>query len=216
MSSKTTKNITSWSTLPINKFHKLYQLNKQEATDERPFEIVGILNDMTLEQVYDMKLDEVHELMNNTIFLDTKPKIKKPQKQYIINGRKYDVFLNEKDITVSQYMDFQHLANNVEEHLAQFLSIFFIPEGKTYNNGYNIEYVQNELANHLDVETALSLTRFFFRKFKKSIMHMRIFSQALITVLKRKTDSTETKEQLMKLEKLMKEMPQIPILDIYG
>lgn len=213
MGSSSTRTINSWETLPIGIFQKLSQLNKTEAGDDRPYEIIAILNNLTLEQVYDMKLEDVHQLMNNTSFLYNKPKVRMPKKQYTINNKVYNVFLNEKDITVSQYLDFQQLAANVDEHLAQFLSIFFIPEGKTYNNGYNIEFVQNELSNYLDVETALSLTRFFFHKLRKSMRHTLLYSQALITMAKMKAPTKELKEQMKIVEKVVTEMPT---LDTYG
>lgn len=79
--------INSWKTLPIGKFQKLNELNKEEKNEEFPYKIVGIINGLTLEQVYDMKLDEVHQLIEDTAFLQQAPKVSMPKKSYEIMVR---------------------------------------------------------------------------------------------------------------------------------
>lgn len=201
------KMINSWDTLPIGVFQKLYEI-EQEKDENTEYRIIAALNSMTLEQVLDLPVSRVNGMAQEAAFLFEKPKKRKVQKSYVINGRKYEVTLNYKEMTTAQYIDFKNFAPECNKHLASFLTVFFVPEGHKYNSGYNVEFVAKELSDNLSVEDALSLSAFFFRKCKRLIRRTLLFSEAALLTLKWRMPKgmKEEKEQMEMAVGILKQM----------
>lgn len=70
-----------------------------------------------------------------------------------------------KDLTTGQYIDYQTYMQDNEDfkNLAKVLSVFIVPKGKTYNEGYDVEDVIRELDEHLSIQIALGVCFFFGR-----------------------------------------------------
>lgn len=197
--------IKSWNEMPIGVLQKIYALENDHSED-KPYKLVAALSNMTLEQVLDLPIQETHQMIEDSQFLATPPKKVRAKKQYVINGRKYDVNLNPNEMTTAQYIDFQAYSTDCEKHLGAFLSVFLVPEGKKYNNGYNIEFVHNEITQHFNVEDALALTAFFLHSLKKLLRRVLFQTEAIITMTRWKAPTKELKEELKKAEKMVRQM----------
>ena len=79
------------------------------------------------------------------------------QKDIKVNGREYyfDGLLGK--ITTAQYIDFQNYQKNNDEQKS--FSVFIIPKGHKYNDGYDIEQVFNDI---LDVPVPVLFSASFF------------------------------------------------------
>lgn len=199
------RNINSWNTLPIGVFQQICSLNEQKA-DDLDFRVCALIHGLTYEQLLDMPWTQVSDLMDDCAFLYEKPKPRKMQKTYEINGRRYNTIVNFKDMTTAQYIDFKQLADGCENHMGLFLAVFLIPEGKRYNDGYSVEFVENEITQHFNVEDAMSLTAFFFGLCVKSTRRTLLYSESLLTVVKMRLKKGEMKDKVTELESQIREL----------
>lgn len=77
-----------------------------------------------------------------------------------VNGREYyfDGFLGK--ITTAQYIDFQNYQKANDEYKS--FSVFIIPKGHSYNDGYDMEQVFNDILD-IPVPVLFSASFFFIR-----------------------------------------------------
>jgi hypothetical protein len=99
-------------------------------------------------------------------------------------------------ITTAQYVDFQTLAKDFPATIPELLSCFLIPEGKEYNEGYDIQEVHAAVRT-LPLPMALGYTAFFFDAFAKS---MAASLTSLGRIRSRKKRKALAKEMRMRAE----------------
>lgn len=100
-------------------------------------------------------------------------------KHYTVKGTRYKVCLNHLKIKASQFIDFQHHMKDFK--IENVLSVFMIPQYKKwgiwrthkYNEGYNINEVQNELYSHMKIGDANELRAFFLTSSTKLLELMK-------------------------------------------
>lgn len=136
-------------------------------------------------------------LQYNIDFL--KKEIPKPilKEQYNINGRKYNSNIKLTEVSAGQFLDFQNYSKEDEPSFEKMLSVFFIPDGHSYNDGYNMKQVQDDLQD-LPITVVNEATFFFktqFQIFVNSFLHY--FSKNL----KKMPITTEDYETIMGLIK---------------
>lgn len=154
-----------WGDITIAKHKAIIELyEKQSDMDDYFFacELVRIVYDKSEEWINGLKISEANDYINSLAFINERPKPNVAKKEYVINGHKYVTTFNMQNLTTAQYIDFQQLADKSGEMPAEFLSILLVPEGKKYNEGYNLEDVVNDIRNYMSVEDCLGLSAFFF------------------------------------------------------
>ncbi len=169
-------------------------------------EIIAILADMPEEDILNLSLTEYNKMVAKTAFLTTQQKeMKNPPRTIKVNGREYDVVRSVKEFTTGQYIDYQSYIKDpekIEENLDKMMTIFLIPKGKKYSNGYDIEEVLKD-AQDISVETVIGLSRFFFQQLQSSISNTLTY---LEWMMKRMSKREKNKEQKMKMEKVREEL----------
>lgn len=74
-------------------------------------------------------------------------------------------------MTFSQFVDFQGLSKDANEHLIEILACAIVPKGSKYNDGsYDFEEFKMKLEN-LPITTALSVVRTFQERFLTLSLH---------------------------------------------
>ena len=105
-------------------------------------------------------------------------------------------------INVAQYVDFQNFVKlPLKEGMEKILSIFLIPEGCKYNDGYDIIDVQKEIRKNLSFRVAEGLLSFFMEKYGTLLIHSLVYCR-------RQVKKTKDPEMMEKLEKTEKEVQQ--------
>jgi hypothetical protein len=66
----------------------------------------------------------------------------KIQDQYEINGTLYNSNAHLTEFSAAQYIDYSNYCKEDPIKYEKVLSVFFIPAGHTYNDGYDINKVQ--------------------------------------------------------------------------
>lgn len=192
-----------WNDLSVRQFMEISNVHNKEEEDDF-YDYLAIIHNTTKDDIMSRNYHEVIDMMRELRFLTKEPKKGlRPRKSYNINGTEYEVLLDPNDMTTAQYIDFQMIDSDYENHIADILSIMLIPKGKKYNEGYKIEEAKEEIYNYLGVEDALTLANFF--SFWSSVF-TRLMLARLTRELKkiRKAEQTpEIREKMQMLEKLL-------------
>lgn len=122
-----------------------------------------------------------------------------------VNGREYyfDGLLG--NITTAQYIDFQNYQKNSDEY--KTFSVFIIPKGHKYNDGYDMDQVFNDILD-IPVPVLFSASFFFSRQFE---LFIKIFRRYSIKQMKKLGLPTEAMENLEKVVNLSTEMMLTPL-----
>lgn len=122
-----------------------------------------------------------------------------------VNGREYyfDGLLG--NITTAQYIDFQNYQKNNDEY--KTFSVFIIPKGHKYNDGYDMDQVFNDILD-IPVPVLFSASFFFSRQFE---LFIRIFRRYLIKQMKKLGLPKEAMENLEKVVNLSTTMMITPL-----
>src|SRR5574344_984539 len=131
--------------------------------------LISLLSGMEEDEIRNLPLKEYSEMAAKTRFLMQQPNVKAIRPRNLpINGKKYDLVDDIKDLTTGQYIDYQTYMQDNEDfkNLAKVLSVFIVPKGKTYNEGYDVEDVIRELDEHLSIQIALGVCFFFREKYR--------------------------------------------------
>lgn len=194
----------SWKDLTIGDLMKIREIDAlQLATnDEKNLRVAAIIAEIPYEEMLQIPLNDVRVYMDKTEFLLTKPVPEKARRHYEINGRKYRLFKDASEMTVAQYLDFQAIYESGFENMpAEMLSIFLIPEGHEYNDGYDKEEVLNDMYS-MSVVEGLGVADFFTKRFVKSIRLALMYFKIRMKWL-RLTAKKKDKEMYKALEKQM-------------
>lgn len=94
-----------------------------------------------------MTLAEVSKYSGTLSFLNDLEKYKDIQLEdkYTINGTTYTGFLDLTKVTVAQFIDYQNYIKETPVKFEKVLSVFIIPEGRTYNDGYDLQQAQQDM-----------------------------------------------------------------------
>lgn len=193
--------IKSWSELPVAKLQEINSVSRNiDDEDTKVLTIAGILADKTYREMMELPLNETTELIRNTSFLYTEPKQKKLRSVYHLNGTDYRIMKNMNDITTSQFIDYQTIAKESGERMAEFLSIFFIPVGCKYNDGnYDREKVVEDISYYLSAEEALGISAFFTKRCVRLIRRTLLLLEAKMRMLSWRKETREQAKQVMEL-----------------
>ena len=182
----------TWYDVTLYQFEKLQDLLKIENEEDRMFAIAELLLG---EEVTNLPISEFVSATKRLSFLNDEIETKTPPKNLELNGRKYIVDCLLGRISTAQYIDFQnHLKGN---DIAVTLSVFIIPKGHKYNDGYDMLQVIDDIRS-IPIPIVNSLSFFFSRQFKES---MRIFQSYLTKEMKTMNIPKEAKENLIKVVK---------------
>lgn len=165
--------ITNYETLPLGTYLDILDIPKMESEVDYQVAVVAKLAGMTEDQVLDLPLEKYKALAAASRFL-TAPVLSKDGRtpfdgkrcpdSFTLGGTVLMLTKSPKDMVVAQYVDFQNFAK-AEGAMPALLSCLLIPNGKTYNEGYDIAEVQRLIRENLPTSDAYAISAFFLRKF---------------------------------------------------
>lgn len=174
----------SFNELPIGKYFQI----KEELTDitddqERVFTLIAVLCEVEVEDVYKSPMKELSALINEIKWFSEPVKPSKAPRRIklgdFILKPSYDV----KNINVQQYIDYSIFSKDREKFYVENLCTFLIPEGKVYNDGYDIVEVQNVVREQLSIQTSESLYM-SFAKSSRRLLNRSLRSLAMSLIWK--------------------------------
>lgn len=196
------KIIDNYRNLPVGKWLEILELSKDENVDalEQQVKTISILTGLTEDEVLDLPIVEYRELASKTMFLEKEYDGKlQIAKSYGLNGMELIPVKDFNKITTAQYVDYQTFSKEGDMYLVQTLSTLLVPKGKKYNDGYDMDAVQQAIRDNLSVADVVSLYAFFLTKWVKSIKDSQTYLDKEIKKIPNK---------LMR-EKLMRQMQEM-------
>ena len=193
--------IKSYNDLTVGKYQELRKL-ELEGLDalEQQVAILAVLNDMDEDEVFNLPLAEYQKLASDMHFLDTQPVIntKHNPKTIKIGGEEYDVVQDARDLTAGQYIDYQHYlgVEDFDGQLPNILTVFVIPKGKKYGEGYNMAELANTFKDKMPIITAMEISSFFLRQSLTSIKASLTSLRLKMRMMKMTTRKKEVKEMM--------------------
>lgn len=193
--------IKSYNDLTVGKYQELRKL-ELEGLDalEQQVAILAVLNDMDEDKVFNLPLADYQKLASDMHFLDTQPVIntKHNPKTIKIGGEEYDVVQDARDLTAGQYIDYQHYlgVEDFDGQLPNILTVFVIPKGKKYGEGYNMAELANTFKEKMPIITAMEISSFFLRQSLTSIKASLTSLRLKMRMMKMTTRKKEVKEMM--------------------
>lgn len=151
-----------WKDITLRQFNELSQV-QVDNEEEKVLEYARIVFG---DEILDLPLSQFAEKIKDLEFMNDEIVEKVPPKKISINNRDYDVTGLLGSITTAQYIDFNNHLKGKE--LNRMLSVFIVPKGHKYNDGYDMEEVMEDILD-MPITIVNNLSAFFLRQYAKSI-----------------------------------------------
>lgn len=197
-----TKHMLTWNNI---KYRTLLDIREAANIEDENERVFAIMEAVFGEDVLDLPLKDFNEKCKELQFLQKEIPNDLHVKDIKVNGREYyfDGLLGK--ITTAQYIDFQNYQKNNDEQKS--FSVFIIPKGHKYNDGYDMEQVFNDILD-IPVPVLFSASFFFSRQFE---LFIRIFRRYSIKQMKKLGLPKEAMENLEKVVNLSTTMMLAPL-----
>lgn len=152
----------SWDEITWKEYEQIEQiLNTDIPESYKSVHLLSILTGVPAEDIEDMPIATVQKLIPHLDFLYTEPETHAHQFEYTVNDHEYDFKGKLDEITTAQYIDYRSYMEEENKDVVKLMSVFLIPKGHEYNDGYDMGQVQSDIGDMcwLDVRAAA----FFFR-----------------------------------------------------
>lgn len=181
----------TWKDITLRQFNKIQDL-LQEIDEYTTLNIIDVIYNV---DSADMPAMEVMNKYAHSLdfLMTTIPTNEKLKETYIINQREYNSNINLTQMTTAQFVDYQNYSKENPVDISKCLSVFIIPKGHTYNDGYDLKQVQDDIKD-LDMVTINTLA-FFFKK--SYILLLEITLLCLTQDTKKMNIPTEKKEEIL-------------------
>lgn len=181
----------TWKDITLRQFNKIQDL-LQEIDEYTTLNIIDVLYDVDSANMPAMEL--MNKYAHSLDFLTTTiPTNEKLKETYTINQREYNSNINLTQMTTAQFVDYQNYSKENPVDISKCLSVFIIPKGHTYNDGYDLKQVQDDIKD-LDMVTINTLAFFFKKLF---VLLLEITLLCLTQDTKKMQIPTEKKEEIL-------------------
>lgn len=194
------KNPFDWENISIDKYYEIKDILDDEEDDDitKNVKMVALITDMDENEVWNMDMAEAGEYISRLQFLNKFELPDNPNMKFNLPGYQLKVMKDVSKISVAQYVDFQNFVKlPLREGMEKILSIFLIPEGCKYNEGYDIIDLQKVIRENISFRVAEGLLSFFTEKYGELLIHSLVYCRRQV----RKTKDPEMMEKFKKTEK---------------
>lgn len=206
--------IGSYRELPLGKWlHEVLPLCDGTDPVETKAAVIGVLTGRTAKEVLALPIAQFAAYAAVAEFLTLPPDTSRAGRA----AARYDlgdfVLVPRCDpdkISAAQFIDFQTLSRDVDKDPAAVLSVFLVPEGKAYNDGYDIREVQRAIEDLLSVQDAMELLAFFFSRFVACLPASLTSSEKAIRGVKDRRTRKALRERLKEVAALLRSGAGLP------
>ena len=179
-----------WKDITLRQFNLIAEASKIEDETEKLIKVMEIVFG---EDVTNLSISDFKKKASELDFMSEPIKDKIPPKTIKVNGREYytDCLLGR--ISTAQFIDYQNEIN--KKDMASLLSVFIIPKGHKYNDGYDMLEVISDIED-LPITTVNCLSFFFKRQLEESL---KVFQSYLTNCLKKTDLQKDTRKKIEEL-----------------
>lgn len=178
-----------WENVTFNQYLEITEIQQREDTNyNNLLDITAVLNNIDVDEI---TISNFKEYAENIKFISEDIPVTEILNEY----GNYTLHKDLSSMSMKQYIDFNNYAK-VNDYVG-VLSVFLIPKGKLYNEGYNIEEVREYILS-MPCTDVITIYAFFLMQSQMYMEHFREFllqkQQMILT--KRKQE----RRQKMKLK----------------
>lgn len=154
--------IDNYDALPLGTYMRVNAVLDGDGDElEKQVQILAILSDKATDELLLLPLADYADMAKQSAFLRVPCKPATIGEDY----RYQDLapVLDFRKINTAQYIDFQTFAKDFPKSFPQLLSVFLVPAGMAYNDGYDIAVVQEQVKG-IPMPEALGLAAFFLER----------------------------------------------------
>ena len=161
--------IDNYKDLPLSLFLRIDKVLTSEAEDiDKQVAVIALLSGCEEADILAMPVTDYASLAGKAAFL-SEPCPSVPAAATIqAEGFTLVPVKDFTRITTAQYVDFQTFARDIPQSLPRLLSCLLVPEGHSYNEGYDMAAVHRAV-EALPLPVAMGLSAFFFASLRESI-----------------------------------------------
>ena len=150
----------NWDEITWKEYEQIEQiLNTDIPSDYKTIHLVSVLTGKSVDEIEKLTVTQFTKLAEHLKFLETESETHTHKFKYTINGREYDFKGKLEEITTAQYIDYRAYMNEEDKDVIKLMSVFLIPNGHDYNDGYDMIKVKEDI-KQLPITVANSLSFF--------------------------------------------------------
>ena len=198
-----------WDNISIEKYYQILDILNDEEDDDitKNVKLVAAILEKDESEVWDMDLAEVGQYISKLQFLNKFEMPRTPNMKVKLPSYDLQVIKDLTKINIAQYVDYQNFVTMpLRDGMDKILSIFLIPEGKTYNNGYDILEVQKEIRQYMSFRVAEGLLSFFLKRYGELLVHSLAYCRRQMKKVK---DQEKRMELEMKEKQVMEQVEHL-------
>ena len=197
----------NWTDITISDYKKILDINSREMDSdmEKGISLLSVLCECSEEEIYSLPIMSLNGLLSGVKWIYEPYTFNKNWKSnhIKINGVKYNVVVDINKFTVAQYADFQIYWDKRDDvnYMSKLLTVFIIPDGCKYNDGYDIVELSSMLENWVSLNDFNSICFFFLKDCLYSVKASLYYSNWQLMKMIRKEKNPEKKMELKNLQK---------------
>lgn len=172
MNKNKTVNPYSWDNISGDKYWKIVDILNDDGIDDitKHAELISIIEGLEIDTVMNMPIHISTQKIQQLTFLNSFD-VKEVRNVHSLglNGTSYTILDNISKMNVSQFIDYQNFVRlPFRDAYDKILSVFVIPKGCSYNEGYDITEVQRIIREDISWRLVQGLLSFLLRQYTKS------------------------------------------------
>lgn len=170
---------STWSEITLADYDRIMEIGYDtELSDaEKDVALISLLTEVPEDEIWELPLDEIKMLKIELLFLTDDFDYPKTInfKKIRIGEWECEVLQDLGKMTYAQFVDYQNYLNVLDEtgmspkNKAGILSVFFIPKGHKYNDGYDLLAFQKAIRENVSIKDYNSVWFFFLHKSESSL-----------------------------------------------
>lgn len=159
----------SWDNIPIKIYYKIVDILKQyeNLPEKQIIPILSLLYDTDEKEIGKLKIYDVSKLISQVDWINNFSFDKENKIQDIeVNGIKSRIKYDLSKFSYKQFLDYQEYQKKLDTditYIPNVLATFIIPEGKEYDEGYEMQEWVDTIEEYLPITTAQNLMYFFLK-----------------------------------------------------
>ena len=182
----------TWNDINLRKWNEIESIYKKQYEDEilQTADVISVVFDIS--DPMELSPGEFSKYVEQLSFLNNPIPEKKLCNSYNINGTLYNFKGNLYEISMGALMDWRRYSTEENINYAQCLSVFLIPDGHKYDDGYDMDKTIADIES-LPIGDVLKLFNFFRAALQLS---MDILLNYFNKLLKKTKLTKDQKEQI--------------------
>lgn len=184
----------TWDKVPIKLYNKIVDILEEYSDnhEKQIIPILALLYDTDEKEIGNLKIYDIAKLINEVSFINEFSFDKENRINDItINGIKSKVDYDLSNFSYKQFLDYQETFKKMDSdrtYLPNVIATFLIPEGKKYDDGYELQKFIDDIEEYMPITTAQNLMYFFQISSLKLLKHTQtsLGSRGMMKMIMRK------------------------------